>query len=478
MEDLSKEKTTSSEQLSDILLVLDKEKMKIMAVKDIDEKGNMKTINPSKENQNKFLRVDKYGDMFTNFFSNFFSQLRNPTNFTFFKVPSLISFDVAKHLQEHVDKPNDEGRELFKKHVLAETLKQNTEVLTPQNNMTMESKNENKEYRYQPDQIDWETMNNLGIGKEKLEKMNLLEPLLKGYKTNELVPINLNLGSAITRLDAKLSLQTNEQGQVIVAIHGIRKEPNLNFEFFGHKFSKEDKENLLTTGNMGRKVDLTNPKTGETIPSLVSIDRQTNELVALRTDVISIPDDIKGVKLNKQQKEQLSNGMAVHLEGMQSKSGASFDAYVQFNAEKRYIEFQFDRTPNLSPTNRDTIKEVPRSFRGKELDQEQYEKFKDGHTVYISGLVDKKGKEYNGYINFNKDTQKIDFSFHDASKLKNLLQPTQAHKTQVAVNSEGKTNESTKNSKEALNSGQSGPDERSHKKETTRQQKKSKGPKI
>lgn len=476
MEDFSKAKTASSEQLSDILLVLDKKKMKIMAVQDIDEKGNMKTINPSKQNQNKFLRIDKYGDMFTNFFNNFFSQLQNPTNFTFFKVPSPISFDVAKHLQDHVNKPNDEGRELFKKHVIPET--QNPTLLNQQNNITMESKNENKEYRYQPDQIDWETMNNLGIGKEKLEKMNLLEPLLKGFKTNELVPINLNLGSAITRLDAKLSLQTNEQGQVIVAIHGIRKEPNLNFEFFGHKFSKEDKENLLSTGNMGRKVDLTNPKTGETIPSLVSIDRLTNELVALRTDVITIPDEIKGVTLNEQQKEQLSNGAAVYMEGMQSKNGTSFDAHVQFNAEKRYIEFQFDRTAERSIAEGKPLKEVPRSFRGKELDQEQYEKFKNGHTVYLSGLVDKKGKEYNGYINFNKETQKIDFSFHDASKLKNLLQPTQAHKTQVAVNSKGKTNESTKNMKEALNSAQNNPEERQTQKATRNLPKKSKGPKV
>ncbi|MGX1640468.1 hypothetical protein [Sphingobacterium sp. NPDC055431] len=54
-------KHPSSEQLSDILLVLDKKKMKIMAVQDIDEKDNMKIINPNKQNQNKVLWVDKYG---------------------------------------------------------------------------------------------------------------------------------------------------------------------------------------------------------------------------------------------------------------------------------------------------------------------------------------------------------------------------------------------------------------------------------
>ncbi len=40
------------EQLSDILLVLDKEKMKIQAVKSIDENGKMETVDPTKKNQN------------------------------------------------------------------------------------------------------------------------------------------------------------------------------------------------------------------------------------------------------------------------------------------------------------------------------------------------------------------------------------------------------------------------------------------
>jgi hypothetical protein len=125
---------------------------------------------------------------------------------------------------------------------------------------TTQTTPENNEYRYKPEQIDWDTMNNLGLSKERLEKRNLLKPLLKGYKTNELVPVSLNLGGAVTRMDARLSLQHNDDGKVVVAIHGIRKEPNLNFEFFGHKFTDEDKKNLLETGNMGRVVDLKIPK--------------------------------------------------------------------------------------------------------------------------------------------------------------------------------------------------------------------------
>lgn len=469
----------SPEQLSEILLVLDKEKMKIQAVKSIDENGKMETVDPTKKNQNQFMRVDKHGDVFSNFFSNFFSQLKNPTNFSFFKVPADEAVNKAKEMQKQVDKPTQEGEKVMKEHEV-KTEPQQDKKQENQNNMeTTQKAPETSEYRFKPEQIDWETMNNLGLSKEKLEKLNLLDPLLRGFKTNELVPVSLNLGSAVTRMDARLSLQQNDQGAVVVAIHGIRKESNLNFEFFGHQFTKEDKDNLLQSGNMGRVVNLTNPKTGETIPSIISVDRLTNELVALRIDKIKIPDEIKGVKLNEEQKQTLMEGKPLQLEGMISKKGTEFSATVQFNADKRYVEFQFDRsntnkqTQNNQQTNQQNqSQEAPKTFRGKELDNEQYQKFKDGQTIYVTGLVDKKGQPYQGYITLNKETNKIDFSFQNPNKLKEQAKPAEAYKTQTAVNSEGKTNEATKHVKEPLKPQQQTPKN----KKQQEQQEKSKAP--
>jgi hypothetical protein len=51
--------------------------------------------------------------------------------------------------------------------------------------------------------------------------MNVLEPLLKGYKTNELVPVTLDLGTSITKMDARLSPQAKRWTKVVLAIHGI-----------------------------------------------------------------------------------------------------------------------------------------------------------------------------------------------------------------------------------------------------------------
>lgn len=444
-------KQQSPEQLSDILLVLDKDKKKIQAVKGIGKDGELETVDADKKNQNQFMRVDRTGDIFSNFFSNFLSQLKHPTRFSFFRVPAPAVIDTAKEMQRHVDNPTKEGQTLMDKHEVREQQEKQKDMgttqVTPQNG----------EYRYKPEQIDWETMSNLGLSKERLEKLNLLDPLLKGYKTNELVPISLNLGTAVTRLDARLSLQPKDDGQVVVAIHGIRKEPQLHYPFFGHEFTPEDKDNLLKTGNMGRVVNLTNPKTGETMPSIISVDRLTNELIALRADRIKIPDEIKGVPLNGEQRQTLSEGRPLYIEGMISKKGAPFNAFVQYNADKRYVEFLFDR----SNTNRQAqsnqqgeSQEVPRTVRGKELDKEQYLKFKEGQTIYVTGLVDKKGKEYKGYLTYNKETGKTGFSFSNPNKMREKIQPAEAHKTQTAVNSEGKTNEATRNIREPLKSGQ------------------------
>lgn len=486
-ETLNKQETP--EQLSDILLVLDKEKMKIQAVKSIDENGKMETVDPTKKNENQFMRVDKHGDFFSNFFSNFFSQLKNPTNFSFFKVPAPIAVDMANEMQKQVNNPTPDGEKLMKEHEVKPEPPQEQKQENKKDMETTTQTPETGEYRYKPEQIDWETMNNLGLGKERLEKMNLLDPLLKGYKTNELVPISINLGTAIVRTDARLSLQQTEDGKVVAAVHGVRKEPNLSFEFFGHKFNDEDKKNLLETGNMGRIVDLKNSRTGEMMPSIVSVDRLTNELIALRADLIKVPDELKGVKLNEQQKQTLMEGKPLYVEGMISKKGDEFSANVQFNADKRYVEFLFDRSNNQqqsqnngqSQNNQQSHSgEVSRTFRGKELDDKQYNQFKAGQTVYVDGLVDKKGQPYQGYITLNKETNKTEFSFQNPNKLKEQAKPAETHKTQTAVNSEGKTNEATKNIKEPLKSGQQTPKNEKQQEQQEKPEKpaKSKGRKI
>lgn len=418
------------DELSEMLLVLDKKENKVKGVKSLTKDGEVNAEEINNKNRGDFMRIERHGDFFSNFFANFMRQLKEPTRFDFFRVTLSEGKDIAGELQLYLNDLGKDAQKLFSRHALNGQYQHKNH-----NNMETTPSTQETEYKFKPEQVNWESLANLGLNKERLEKMNLMEPLLKGFKTNDVVPLTLTMGDAVAKLDARLSLQTNDAGQVVVAMHGIRKEPNLNFPFFGHEFSKEDKENLLNTGNMGRVVDLYNQKTSEFVPSVISVDRKTNELVAYKAEWIQVPEEIKGVRLNEEQKQTLQEGKPLQLEGMTSSKGESFDATVQFNADKRYIEFLFDRSNGQNKSQGRTYDEAPREFRGKELTDEQYNKLKDGLTVYVSGLVDKNNKEYQGYITYNSESGKVGFSFNNPSKSKEEAMPSgTAHQATAVEN--------------------------------------------
>lgn len=447
------------EQLSDVLLVMDKEKKKIQAVTGVDENGNLKTVDATKKNQSQFMRVNRAGDLFTNFFSNFWRQLKDPTHFSFFKVPAKEAVETAKEMQKQVDAPTKEGEAVMAKHEVKKPKEQQQEAkkdveapqATPEPHKTQETQEKNN-YRYQAEDVDWNYLAQFGIDQERLKKDGQMDLLLKGYKTNKVYPTSVNFGAVIMRSDARLGFQDGEDGKPLLMMYGVRHEPNLKAPFFGHEFTKEDRENLLKTGNMGRVVELTNRKTGEKIPSVISIDHLTNEVIAFRQDRIKVPDEIKGVKLTEDQKRDLKDGKAIYLEGLDFKNSTSKNAHVQFNADKKYPEYLFgDKAPKQTQAH------DPKVFRGKEFSDEQYKQLTEGKTIYVSDFKDGKGQPYKGYVTLNKETGKYDFSFRNPNMLKNKAQTAEVHKTQVAVNSEGKTNEATKNINEPLKPKQQTP---------------------
>lgn len=456
------------EQLSDVLLVMDKEKKKIQAVAGVDENGELKTVDATKKNQSQFMRVDKAGDLFTNFFSNFWRQLKDPTRFSFFKVPANEAVETAKQIQKQVNSPTKEGETVLAKHEIKEperTQEPKKDVETKQATPEMEKMQKTEEkndYRYKAEDVDWNYLAQFGINKERLEKDGQLDLLLKGYKTNKVYPTSFNFGSVIMRSEARLGFQDGENGKPVLMMYGVRHEPNLHTPFFGHEFTKEDKENLLKTGNMGRVVELSNRKTGEKIPSVISIDHLTNEVIAFRQDRIKVPDEIKGVKLTEEQKQDFKNGKAIYLEGLDFKNSTNKSAYIQFNADKKYPEYLFgDKAPKQAQTY------DPKMFRGKAFSDEQYKQLTEGKTIYVSDFKDGKGQPYKGYVTLNGETGKYDFSFRNPNVLKDKSQPAEANKTQVAVNSEGKTNEATKNSREPLKPEQQTPKSRTQQRQNT-----------
>ncbi|MGK6342546.1 DUF4099 domain-containing protein [Chryseobacterium sp. DT-3] len=451
----------SSTDLMDTLLVHNTETNKILAVKGskkkpgkkTDEKDELETTKPSKRKENSFLKLNKNEDMLSNFLRNFFSQIGNPTRFNFFKVPIQAAVAIAKKMQQFIDSAKLEGKDLLKG--LKDILNTNN------NNITMaqeQNKTENSN-RYSVDKIDWKSLQNFGWKREDFEKLNLLDSLLKGFKTAEMLPISVKVGNQNLDTEGKLWLEMGKNGKAVFNMIPKKNEVELDKPFFGHQFTEEDKANLLEKGNMGRVVNLT--EDGKThLPHLISLDHHTNQIVAYSTANIQIDDVIKGVTLSPEQKNDLQEGKSIHLEGMLSKRNTLFKGEIQFNAFKGHIEFKFpkenSKTQNQEQTQSQTD-ELPTKFRRKEFTVDQYNKISKGEIVYIPDFKDGLGKEYPGYVWLNKETGKLDFDFKNPNRLKNKATPAETHKTQTAVNNDGKTNEATKNIKKPLESGQNVP---------------------
>lgn len=402
-----KPQVSENEQMSDIVFILDKMELILQAVSKIGKDGKYSTVPADKEHSNSFLKIDRYANMFENFVKNFWSQLKDPTRFGILsvKADTLDSPEVKQAIEDlAAGKQTKAVEDFLKKYEIVPRDKENQSI-NNQNQEEMAKKNETQQqatqgdgtqqpkYRYNESMINWEELKNFGLSREYLMERGLLDQMLRGYKTNQVVPISMNFGSAVLRTDARLSFQQSVGGPIVLGIHGIRQKPELERPYFGHIFSEEDKKNLLETGNMGRVVELKG-RNGEYIPSFISIDKLTNEVVAMRAENAYIPQEIKGVKLTDQEINDLREGKKVFIEGMISNNGKEFDAHIQVNAERRGIEYIFE---NDKLFNR-------QSLGGVELTKQQIEDLNAGKAIFVEGMERKDGELFSSYVKLDETT--------------------------------------------------------------------------
>jgi hypothetical protein len=413
-DDPSKTQVTENPQMSDIVLVLDKMELLIQAVSEINKNGKYSTVPADKEHQNSFLKIDRYATFFENFLKNFWSQLKDPTHFGLFtmKEEEFDKPEVKQAIEDLAEGKKTKAVEEFLKKYEITSKNQTGQSINNQNSEEMAKKNQtqqpvveandqqqNNQYRYNESMINWDQLKNFGLSREYLQERGLLDSMLKGYKTNQLVPINLNFGSAVLRTDARLSLQQSNTGEVVLAIHGIRKQPELERPYFGHIFSEEDKKNLLETGNMGRVVELKG-RNGEYIPSFISLDKMTNEVVAMRAENVYIPNEIKGVQLTDQEKNDLREGKKVYIEGMTAKSGNEFNAHIQVSAERRGIDFIFENDRIFNRT----------ALGGVELTKQQIEDLNAGKAIFVEDMQRKDGELFSSYVKLDEATGRPNYT--------------------------------------------------------------------
>ena len=413
------------EQINELLFVHNKEDPKagVQAVSEIDGEGKVRTVPAEEKNENSFLKFEKNSSILENFIKNFWSQFKEPTHFRLIR---MTVHDYKQNKQAIRDlsqgKETDAVKEFLKRYeirprenkeqskneketeTMAKKQKTNPQEQAPQPTVSTEQPQEQQapRYRYDENMVNWDALEKMGVSKTSLEQQGLLDSMLKGYKTNKLVPLTLTLTGARVKLDARLSFITMPDGQIGLGIHGIRKEPELERPYFGHIFTEEDKKNLRETGNMGRVAEL-NLNGGSYTPCLISIDKNTNELVAVRQENVYIPSEVKGIRLTADEINALKEGQPVYVDGMTSKNGKPFDATLQYSAERRGLEFIYPESKGFNQ----------QSLGGVQLSPNQIKMLSEGHTILDDALKRTDGALFSSFVTLDKVTGRPQYTRHN-----------------------------------------------------------------
>ena len=507
----------------DVLVVRDEKTGEISVVAGLNADGTPKRTPAKAENAQSFLQFDRQGDVLDNFFKNFFRQCKEPSRFGFYRiaadqVDSMLG--VMKDLLQHpyqnkqILAPHKIDTFPYQQQVQEEMAAQKTEKQEPQKQENMEQQKEQQESPqqtqgkrgYQPideSKINWQELEDRwGVKRDDLEKSGDLTKMLH-YGKSDLVKVKPTFGGESFELDARLSFKKDGEGNVSLVPHFIRKEQKLD-EYKEHKFSDDDRKNLRETGNLGRVVDIVDRETGEIIPSYISIDRKTNEITDIPANKVRIPERIGKTEITKQEQDMLRAGLPVRDKLIERNDGRKFVTTLQVNVEQRGVEFvpgtgrspraaqaqeaknnpaqgQAQGTENTANTNkeqrRNTWTNADGSIRpiskwsGVDFTEQQKADYVAGKAVKLENVTDKQGFHATMYIRFNPEKgrpYRYDTNPDNAQK----VAPSNESRTQVAVNSEGKTNEATKNLKEPLRKGQTAPKDTAQQQQQEKPQKK------
>lgn len=374
-----------------------------------------------------------------------------------------------------------------------------------QDGQSAQEKPDEKKHLIDESRIDWSDMKEVyGIDRAALEASGDLEKML-GYGKSGLVTVTPYINGERFELEARLSFKELPDGSIGLVPHAIRKEPKLDQEFMGHTFTPEDKNNLKKTGNMGRVAELVDKETGEIIPSYISIDRQTNEVTFLPVKDVPTMTGIGQTKFTEHEIGELRAGRAIPNKEIVLSEKRKFTATLQINVERRGVEFvprqngqnqrqrngQTTRQPrNPQPAAQTTTGQTaagqtpaqpeggqkpkvykfqwldengniraPKTMGGVLLTPEQQKSFTEGKAILVKDMKrDGKGEPYTAYVKYDFDAGKPKYfrTSPEVSQAK-VVAPASESRTQVAVNTDGKTNEATKKVREPLRQGQTQP---------------------
>lgn len=483
------------QNLEEVLIARNNETGEVGAVTGLKEDGTPKMTDVKSAKLSDLVKFQKGQNPIEAFLSNFVRQCQNPTTFGFFRVPAdrydtvgTVIGDLAKDPEANAEMLKNNKVELPKAE---QKVEQPSQAATPAEQPAQAAAAENaqatdKEVKHSAideSKIDWASLKEKwGIDRDALEKSGDLKEMLYNRKS-KLVTVTPTFAGEKFPIDARLSFRTDPDGNVKVVPHFIHREPKLDQKFEGYEFSKEDKTALRETGNLGKVVELTD-KNGNKVPSYVSIDRLTNEVVSVPVKDVFIRDTIGQTKLTIAEVMQLKEGKPLPPKEISDKNGRTYNVVLQVSADRKGVEFvpggarrmeqkeQHQQSNNQQQsswlTKDGQIKPISK-WAGVPMTPQQQADYTAGKVVVMTDMVDKKGQPCTVYLQFNPEKQRPTTSLNDPRvKVANESQ------TQKAVNNDGLTNEATKHVAEPLQKYQTEPKNKAQQE----QQRKPKGPRM
>ncbi|MBD5356098.1 MAG: DUF4099 domain-containing protein, partial [Bacteroides sp.] len=331
----------------EVLIARNNETGQVGAVVGQNPDGTPKMADPKSTPFSELVKFTKGQNPLEAFMSNFIRQAKNPTQFSFFKLKDENYQLVGPAMADLIQKPG-ENADMLKPYEVeikapgqsASQTQEQTPEQKPEKNTEQAPTQSAKTEPIDPNRIDWAKIEQQwGIKRDDLEKSGALEQMVYNHKSPQLFTVTPQFGDEKFSLQAKLSFRTNPDGSYSLVPHFIRNEPQLDQEFKGYTFTKEDKAELRKTGNLGKVVELADPKTGELQKSLVSIDKLTNEIEAIPVNKIYIKPKVANIDLDMKSIGILKNGGLIREQHIELPNGAKFTADLQYSASKRDIVF-------------------------------------------------------------------------------------------------------------------------------------------
>lgn len=483
------------QKLEEVLIARNNETGEVGAVTGLKEDGTPQMTDVKSAKLSDLVKFSKGQNPIEAFLSNFVRQCQNPTTFGFFRVPA-DRYDTVGTVIGDLAKDPEANAEMLKNNKVElpaaeQKVEQPQQASAPAEQSAQAAASDNaqapdKEFKHSAideSKIDWASLKEKwGIDRDALEKSGDLKEMLYNRKS-KLVTVTPTFAGEKFSIDARLSFRTDPDGNVKVVPHFIHREPKLDQKFEGYEFTKEDKAALRETGNLGKVVELTD-KNGNKVPSYVSIDRLTNEVVSVPVKDVFIRDTIGQTKLTIAEVMQLKEGKPLPPKEISDKNGRTYNVVLQVSADRKGVEFvpgaarrmeqkeqqqqSKGQQQNTWLTKDGQIKPISK-WAGVPMTPQQQEDYVAGKVVEMTNMVDKKGQPCTVYLQFNPDKQRPTTSLNDPR-----VKVAEESKTQKAVNNDGLTNEATKHVAEPLQKYQTEPKNKTQQE----QQRKPKGPRM